>query len=138
MARKNSGAVNEKELYHGTRSADPAFIYKGEEGFDMRFSAQGLWGTGCYFAVNASYSKGYSYRLPDGSLQMFIAKVLTGDSVDIPSNSSLRMPPKKSDASSMFGENRYDTVTGVTGGSRVYVTFKNDKAYPFYLITYKA
>ena len=136
MARKNNGAVNEKDLFHGTRSADPSLIYKGEEGFDMRFSAQGMWGTGCYFAVNASYSHSYSYRLSDGSHQMFLAKVLTGDSADIPSDRSLRMPPKKSDVSAFFGENRYDTVTGVTGGSRVYITYKNDKAYPFYLITY--
>jgi hypothetical protein len=138
MARKNNGVVNEMELFHGTRAADPSLIYKEEEGFDMRFSAQGVWGTGCYFAVNASYSHGYSYCLSDGSRQRLLAKVSTGDSADIPPNGSLRMPPKKSDANSIFEENRYDTVTGVTGGSRVYITYKNDQPYPFYQITYTA
>ena len=31
---------------------------------------------------------------------------------------------------------RYDSVSGDTGGSKVYITYDNDKAYPAYLITY--
>ena len=38
----NSGAVNEKELFHGTRGTDPREIYDSDVGFDMRFSAQGM------------------------------------------------------------------------------------------------
>ena len=34
-----------------------------------------------------------------------------------------------------FNQQRYDTVTGETGGSHVYMTFDNDK-YPAYIITY--
>lgn len=71
---------------------------------------------------------------------MFLVRVLTGDSCDCPSNSSLRMPPPKQSGAAtgavQLGQMKYDTVTGVTGGSRVYMTYDNDKAYPAYLIRY--
>ena len=105
-------------------------------------SAQGMWGQANYFAVNASYSHGYAHTAPDGSREMFLVKVLTGDSYDCPSNSSLRKPPMKASGHSASGEVsfaqvQYDTVTGVTHGSRVYMTYDNDKAYPAYLIRYR-
>lgn len=136
---KNSGKINELELFHGTRSNDPKVIYAGEEGFDMRYSAQGMWGQANYFAVNASYSHGYAHSMPDGYKQMFLVKVLTGDSYESPPDRSLRKPPMKSTAGSSevsFLQMQYDTVTGLTGGSRVYMTYDNDKAYPAYLIKY--
>ena len=140
LDRKNSGNVNEMELFHGTRSNDPKNIYEGEEGFDMRFSAQGMWGMANYFAVNANYSHGYSYVSTSGR-HMFLVKVLTGDSYECQSNSSLRMPPEKAPGTNtgeiQFVKLRYDTVSGYTGGSRVYMTYDNDKAYPAYLITYQ-
>ena len=34
------------------------------------------------------------------------------------------------------GDIRYDTVNGVTKGTRVYMVYNNCQAYPFYLITY--
>ncbi len=139
LDRKNSGRVNEMELFHGTRSNDPRNIYEGEEGFDMRFSAQGMWGMANYFAVNASYSNNYCFRSATGR-QMFLVKVLTGDTHECPSNSSLRMPPLKT-AGAGSGEvqlvqARYDTLSGFTNGSKVFMTYDNDKAYPAYLITY--
>lgn len=139
LDRKNNGRVNEMELFHGTRSNDPKNIYEGEDGFDMRFGAQGMWGVANYFAVNASYSQSYSHTSTAGK-QMFLVNVLTGDSHQCPSNSSLRMPPTKT-ASPAGGEvqlvqMKYDTVTGVTNGSQVFMTYDNDKAYPAYLITY--
>ena len=137
---KNGGSINELELFHGTRTNDPKVIYENEDGFDMRYSAQGMWGQANYFAVNASYSNGYAHTTPDGYKEMFLVKVLTGDSYDCPSNGSLRKPPMKSTGASgevSFAQVQYDTVTGVTGGSRVYMTYDNDKAYPAYLIKYK-
>jgi len=54
-------------LFHGTRTTDPSLVYKGEEGFDMRFSEGGMWGKAVYFAVNSSYShNGYSFKIPGG------------------------------------------------------------------------
>ena len=138
LDRKNSGLVNEMELFHGTRGNNPKVIYDGEEGFDMRYSSQGMWGMANYFAVNASYSHGYAYT-SGGNRQMFLVKVLTGDSFNCSSNSSLRMPPTKTAAQGgdiQFEQMKYDTVNGTTGGSQVFMTYDNDKAYPAYLITY--
>ena len=139
LSYKHNGSVNEKDLFHGTRSNDPKIIYEGEDGFDMRFSAQGMWGLANYFAVSASYSNSYSYRNSQGYSEMFLVKVLTGDSYYCESNQSLRLPPEKAagiSGSLNFAKTRYDTVTGITGGSQVYMTYDNDKAYPAYLIQY--
>ena len=137
IEEKNGAAGNELELFHGTRSNMPKEIYYSEEGFDMRFSAQGMWGRANYFAVNASYSNSYAHT--NGMhKEMFLAKVLTGDSHECSSDSSLRMPPKRYPArSQLVSQTRYDTVNGTTGGSRVYMTYDNQKAYPAYLITYQ-
>ena len=140
IKKKNQGTAQELDLFHGTRSNPPNLIYTGEEGFDMRFSAQGMWGTGNYFAVNASYSHAYAHpSLATGYRQMFLVKVVVGASCECPSNPSLRMPPEKqSKTTSLFGVERYDSVSGTTKGSKVYIIYDNLKAYPFYLITYTA
>ena len=131
MKQKNNGNINEKELFHGTSGTLPEKIYADEEeGFDMRFSRSGMWGQGNYFAEKASYSDNYAYQHPNDTKQLFLAKVLTGDTIELKSDTKLRMPPIKE------GGVRYDTVNGVTHGCRVYISYSNDKAYPFYLITY--
>ena len=145
IKKKNGGVAREEELFHGTRQTDPSMIYQGEEGFDMRFSAEGLWGRGNYFAVNASYSDKYSFHLKDvnGSYpgqrahQMFLARVTVGDTHGCPQDRSLRMPPERpSKSGGLIGIERYDSVTGHTNGSKVYIIYDNQKAYPFYLVTY--
>ena len=136
MKRKNDGKINEKLLFHGTRDTSPSSIYKDEVGFDMRFCNAGMWGIGNYFAEKASYSDKYAHRLPDDIHQMFLAKVLTGISIELPPNKELRMPPIMETDSEMEGNFRYNTVNGETKGSRVYITYDNDQAYPFYLISY--
>jgi hypothetical protein len=54
-------------MYHGTSATPPEIIYKSEEGFDMTYSNQGMWGHANYFAKNSSYSHGYSYSVPGGT-----------------------------------------------------------------------
>ena len=131
MKQKNNGNISEKELFHGTSGTLPEKIYADEEeGFDMRFSRSGMWGQGNYFAEKASYSDNYAYQHPNDTKQLFLARVLTGDTIELKSDAKLRMPPIKE------GGVRYDTVNGVTHGCRVYISYSNDKAYPFYLITY--
>ena len=49
-------------LFHGTSSTVPEVIYSSEEGFDMRFSNEGMWGRAVYFATNSIYSNMYSHR----------------------------------------------------------------------------
>ena len=135
MCKKNNGIVNEKFLFHGSRSCQAFDIYGSEEGFDMRFSGEGMWGLAIYFAENASYSDSYANENGDGIKEMFVAKVLTGDSCKYSSDKTLRLPPLKS-SQACFHHERYDTVEGETKGSKVYMTYSNDKAYPAYLIVY--
>ena len=79
--RMNGKSINEKELFHGTRSNHPSKIYESDKGFDFRFgSSDSLWGQGSYFAVKASYSDhGYAYSPPGGSKQLILARVVTGE-----------------------------------------------------------
>ena len=136
ISKKNSGRVNERELFHGSRSSRAYKIYDSEEGFDMRYSSQGMWGQANYFAEKASYSNSYAYELGDGTREILLAMVVTGDSYKCQSNRTLRMPPVKANLDSRFHEERYDTVEGETSDSKVFMTYSNDKAYPAYLIVY--
>ena len=137
---KNNGKINELDLFHGTRSNEPKNIYDGDEGFDMRYSASGMWGQANYFAMNANYSNSYAHQTSNGCKEMFLAKVLTGESHKCPPNSSLRKPPVKPGGATasqvQLSQVNYDTVTGHTGGSQVYMAYDNLKAYPAYLICY--
>ena len=138
MLKTNKGFVNEKHLFHGTRSTEPEKVFRSEKGVDFRFSREGLWGTGAYFAVNASYSDAYAYSTPGGinEKQMFICQVLTGDCYDAgtTTDKSLRQPPLKS--SQGHEPKTYDSVKGYTNGSYVYVVYDHEKVYPAYLVTY--
>ena len=131
MSRKGIRSMLETELFHGTRATPPNWIYESEEGFDMRYSRAGMWGVGNYFAENANYASCFAYKTTDKVLQLFLVKVLVGDTCCVPKDKTLRMPPFKAD-----GKVRYDTVNGFINGLQIYITYSNDKAYPFYLISY--
>ena len=128
-----SGKLGEQFLFHGTRQNKPIDIYQGDAGFDMRYSRNGLWGKGNYFAVNASYSDGYCHQSA-GYRQMLVANVLTGLSY-FSNPHGYQQPPFRSRSGGI--QYRYDSVSGIAGSSKVYITYDNDKAYPAYLITYK-
>jgi len=131
---KNNGISNEKYLFHGARNNPPENIYKDEVGFDMRYSAQGFWGRGCYFAYNPSYSAvGYEYRLGSGQKQMFFARVAVGDAVKLPSNSTITMPTVKS-TGNIASNIRFDAVNSPDGN--IFIIYENSRAYPAYLITF--
>ena len=124
---------NRLNLFHGTRTTAPEAIFRGqEEGFDMRYCSSGMWGQGIYFAVNASYSNSYAHTNSKGEKEMFMADVIVGQPYNCPSDPSLRMPPFIPG-----NADRYDSVTGETGGSVVFIIYANSKAYPQYLITYR-
>ena len=132
--------LREYLLFHGTRHNNPEAIYRGEDGFDIRLSSVGMWGRGNYFAVNSSYSDAYAFHT-NRVRKMFAAWVLTGNSVYRGPDNTLTKPPPIEDnpagGSSTDIQRHYDTVNGSTGGTRVYITYENDYAYPAYLITYK-
>lgn len=63
---------------------------------------------------------------------MMLAKLLVGDSINImPNDASLKLPPQKPQS-----DVRFDTVTGVTHGSKVFIVYENGRAYPDYLVEY--
>ena len=132
---QNSG---EKMLYHGTRGTAPEQVYEGDSGFDMRYSSDGMWGRGNYFAVNSAYSVSYSHSTRDGYQQMLVARVLTGASFRSAPH-RFQVPPLREGTGQREGEvqRRYDSVQGETNGSTVYITYDNDHSYPEYLITFK-
>ena len=53
-------------LHHGTSTLPPHSLYSSEEGFNINYSNDGMWGKAIYFAVNSSYSNNYSFKLPNG------------------------------------------------------------------------
>ncbi|CAF4560635.1 unnamed protein product [Rotaria socialis] len=124
----------EMELFHGTKNAPPSEIYLGEYEFDMTFCESGMWGIGTYFAQNASYSCDlYAHLLSNGKRQVFLAQVLTGHVYDCQYDRTLRRPPKKNEN---IDGRRYNSVSGDTKGSKVYIVYENRVAYPTYLITF--
>ena len=139
MRSFNTDYLRDELLFHGTRQNKPELIYGGDEGFDKHCSQEGMWGKGNYFAVNSSYSNRYAFRASGGLRKMFAAWVLTGNSKCLPSDRQLVQPPfmdKPANQENMV-QRRYDSVNGTTGGTRVYITYDNEHAYPAYLITYK-
>ena len=140
LRKRNAGKVNEKRLFHGTRNNPAENICRSAEGFDARFSREGMWGQANYFAVKAEYSDSYAYH-KDGNKEMILAKVATGDSYQCSPDPTLRMPPEKQQStagSNQLQQVRYDSVNGTTNGSAVYMTYSNELAYPAYIITYSS
>jgi hypothetical protein len=103
-------------------------------GFHTAFANSGLWGYGLYFAENASYSHDYAYNCAPGVKSMLLTKLIVGTETQLPADRNRRIPPVMQHGSS---RRRYDTVTGVTNGSKVYIVYENGRAYPEYLVTYR-
>lgn len=134
MSERNNNIINQKYLFHGTTKTDPYEIARSINGIDFRCSSRKrelLWGTGAYFAVKASYSNAYSYKLRNHR-QMMLVSILTGISYQYggQKNPNLTRPPER--GSGML----YDTVYGESGGSGVYVVYDHLKSCPAYIITY--
>ncbi len=81
VEEKNGGNANLQNLFHGTRNTPPESIYMSEEGFNLNFANEGMWGKANYFAFNSSYSNAYSYVLPSGQRQLFMANVIVGKTI---------------------------------------------------------
>eukprot|EP01064_Diplonema_japonicum_P033110 TRINITY_DN6452_c0_g1_i2.p1 TRINITY_DN6452_c0_g1~~TRINITY_DN6452_c0_g1_i2.p1 ORF type:complete len:417 (+),score=54.33 TRINITY_DN6452_c0_g1_i2:64-1314(+) len=138
MEANNGVTVRTAKLFHGTGRAQPKLIYDGQDGFDTRFANNGLWGRATYFSTTASYSHSYAPAAP-GHKQMLLATVLVGNCKDYGKNtdSSLVIPPCV-DSSTQDSVRRYDSVSGITAGTQVYMVYSNGRGYPEYLITYTA
>jgi hypothetical protein len=86
--------VKVRYLFHGTSKTNPLAIYSSEEGFNMNYANEGMWGKANYFAANSVYSNSYKFQLPDGTSQMFFARVILGKSVTLNPDKKLKEPPK--------------------------------------------
>lgn len=53
--------------------------------------------------------------------QIFLAEVIVGDSIELDKNRSLVIPPIRPTKGAELAVERYDSVTGVTRGTRVYI-----------------
>jgi hypothetical protein len=69
----------------------------------------------------------------DGLKSFLLVKLLAGEETDLKSDSSLKVPPAKAPPAT----DRFDTVTGTTKGSKVWIVYENGRAFPEYLVTYK-
>ena len=74
----------------------------------------------------------YAFNLDDGTRQLFLAEVITGAfHVQHSSDSSIKVAPMNDDTG-----HRFDSIEGETGGSIIYITYEDFRAYPKYLLTY--
>ena len=49
----------------------------------MKFSKDGMWGRGLYFAEKSSYSDKYAHKFPNGEFGIFLALVNLGDQISL-------------------------------------------------------
>uniref|UniRef100_A0A6B2LCC1 Poly [ADP-ribose] polymerase n=1 Tax=Arcella intermedia TaxID=1963864 RepID=A0A6B2LCC1_9EUKA len=132
-----------KLLWNGTGSTPPSAIYSNEKGWMVNYSTDdNLWGKGAYFSEDVSYVCGrkpngsfsykYAHRTKKGTIKLFLAEVIVGDSVQLDETPNLPEPPMKE------GTNRkYDSVTGFRHGTFIYCIKDNGRAYPTYVIEFK-
>lgn len=131
----NGEIENEKLLFHGTRNIPPGAIISSQEGFDTRLAGnQNLWGPAAYFAEDAEYVHAFAFNNSHTkSKQIIVASVMLGSCFNYGTlcNPSLQQPPINIDST-----RRYDSVSGVTKGSRIYAVFNSSRSCPRYIISY--
>jgi len=94
-------------------------------GWKINFASdKNQWGSGTYFASDASYSAGYAYQdKKSGNKLIFLAKVITGLGLQCLENKNIKDIPKG-----------YNSIVGWRHGSWIYVLYDNSLACPWYLI----
>ncbi len=88
-------------------------------------------GNGTYFALNANYSSQPTYSVPNaqGHKHMYLCRVLAGDYTR--GQQGMIVPPAKNTNCDL-----YDTVVDKPNAPTIFVVFRDDNAYPEYLITF--
>jgi Poly(ADP-ribose) polymerase catalytic domain len=93
IKKDGNGNPQLMNLFHGSGQTRPSQIYQSEDGFNINYSNEGMWGRANYFAKNSSYSNNYAYKYADGSRKMFMALVTLGKEIKMQSDKTLRQPP---------------------------------------------
>ncbi|XP_067299868.1 poly(ADP-ribose) polymerase family member 14-related sequence 1 isoform X2 [Pseudorasbora parva] len=131
METKNGHQNNEKRLFHGT--SEQTISHINRSGFNRSYAGKNAaaYGNGTYFALNASYSCSNTYSVPNaqGQKHMYLCRVLTGDYTK--GVSGMIVPPAKN-----ANCDPYDTVVDNPTAPTIFVVFRDDNAYPEYLITF--
>ena len=132
LSRKLGRPAEVRELFHGTSESAVKAIC--QQGFDWRVN--GAHGTACgkgsYFAVNASYSNGYSTASPTTRHQMmFLNKVIVG--LYTVGNSGMVRPPPINTSQPY---ELYHSCVDSQASPNMFVVFENDQAYPEFVISY--
>ncbi|XP_065148690.2 poly(ADP-ribose) polymerase family member 14-related sequence 1 isoform X2 [Paramisgurnus dabryanus] len=132
MELKNGHQNNEKRLFHGT--SEQTINHINKSGFNRSYAGKNAaaYGNGTYFALNASYSANNTYSVPNaqGQKHMYLCRVLTGDYTR--GNGGMIVPPPKNTTTADL----YDTVVDNQAAPTIFVVFRDDNAYPEYLITF--
>jgi len=131
LERRGPPGANEQVVWHGSGRTRPSEIISDEVGFDPRFSDSGMWGRAAYFAEDARYSNEYAHVLDASGerrlRQIFLVQLAAGRAEERKSNNRIRRPARG-----------FDSVTGVTGGTRVFMVYDADtRALPTHLVTYE-
>uniref|UniRef100_A0A4W3HAG0 Poly [ADP-ribose] polymerase n=1 Tax=Callorhinchus milii TaxID=7868 RepID=A0A4W3HAG0_CALMI len=129
-----NGTKNEHVLFHGT--APEAKDSISNLGFNRSYAGKNAttYGTGTYFAVNASYSASNTYSKPDsnGVKYIYQACVLTG--VYCQGKNGMLIPPPKNPNNLT---DLYDSVVDRPNAPSMFIIFNDIQAYPEYLISFK-
>lgn len=91
-----------------------------------------VYGQGCYFARDASYSNRYADQDSQQMKRMYLVRVLAGEFAQ-GANNMIVAPPKNPNDVTVL----YDSVVDTTTNPSIFVVFYDADAYPEYLITYK-
>ena len=91
-----------------------------------------------YFALHSSYSIAYSRPDKDGLAQLFMCRVLAGETTPVKSTQGtdkiILVPPVRNEAT----QGLYDSTTNQKEPPTIYVCYHDAQAYPEYLVTFKA
>ena len=93
-----------------------------------------------YFALHSSYSIAYSHPDKDGLAQLFMCRVMVGETTPVESTqgkgpeAEIKVPPVRIEAT----QGLYDSTTNMKKPPTIFVCYHDAQAYPEYLVTFKA
>jgi len=129
IGNENNGKINEKRLFHGTKTLVDA---KGiaDTGFEDRFWEKGAFGAGSYFADDVAKSNQYVTPSSAGECVIFWVKVLLGKIQYVSeANTELTSPGK--------GFHSVHAPAGTPYRFSEYIVYRYGQAMPYMMITYK-
>ena len=134
MELRLGNALNEKQLFHGTRKDE---VVKGilHQNFDVRVNGTSndvAYGRGIYFALNSALSDKYASEPYSQKCWMFVTRVLVGNSA--PGRRGYLRPPPV-DPAKPYGQ-LHDSCVNDVNRPTIFVIFDNDQCYPEYVIKY--